>query len=76
MRSDIDPDVFLSEVAQLRDEFNDLGEVVSDERLTAIMLDALPEKMYSTVKVKSIRDSDLELEEIISKTKTIFINHS
>ena len=28
MRSDIDSDVFVSEVFQLRDEFSDLGEVV------------------------------------------------
>ena len=33
MRSDIDPDVFLSEAFQLRDELSDLGEAVSDERL-------------------------------------------
>ena len=40
MRSDIDPDVFLSEVFQLLDELNDyLGETVTDERLTTIILD-------------------------------------
>ena len=32
--------------------------------------------MYSTVKMQSVRDSDLELEEIIGMMKTIFINHS
>ena len=31
--------------------------------------------MYSTVKMQSIRDPDLGLEEITSTTKTIFINH-
>ena len=30
------PDVFLSEIFQLRDELSDLGEVISDERLTII----------------------------------------
>ena len=44
MMSGINPDVFLSEVVQLRDELNDLGEVVSNERLTTVILDALPEK--------------------------------
>ena len=40
MRSDVDPDVFLSEVFQLLDELNDhLGETVTDERLTTIILD-------------------------------------
>ena len=50
MRSNIDLDVFLSEVVQLRDELIGLTEVVSDERLTTIILDALPEEMYSPVK--------------------------
>ena len=49
MRSDIDPDVFLSDVFQLRDELNDLSKIVFDGRLTTIILDALPEEMYSTV---------------------------
>ena len=76
MKSDIDPDVFLSEVFQLRDELSDLGKVVSNERLATIILDALPEEMYTTIKLQSIRDPDLGLEEIISMTETIFINHS
>ena len=32
--------------------------------------------MYFTIKVKPIRDSDLGLEEIMSITETIFVNHS
>ena len=76
IRSDIDPDVFLSEVFQLRDELNDLGEIATDESLTNIILDALLEEMYSKVKMQSVRGPELELEEIIGKIKTIFINHS
>ena len=45
MGSEIDPEVFLSEVFQLRDELNDLGEVVTDECLTFILLDAFQEYM-------------------------------
>ena len=66
MRSDVDPDVFLSEVFQLRDELDDLGETATNERLTTIIVDALPEEMYSTVKMQSVRDPDVGLEEIIS----------
>ena len=73
MRSDINPDVFLSEFFQLRDELSDLGEVVSNKSLVTIILDALPEESYSTIKVQSIRDPDLWLEEIISMMKTISI---
>ena len=76
MRSDIDPNAIISEVFQLRDKLSDLGEVFSDERLTSIIIDALSEEMYSTVKVQLIRDPDLGLEEIISMMETIFINHS
>ena len=76
MSSDIDSDVFISQVYQLRDEFSDLGEIVFNERLSTAILDALPEEMYSTVKIQTIRDLDLEIGEIISMTNTIFINHS
>ena len=53
VRFDPDPDLFFF---QPRDEINDLGEVVSDEYLTTIILDALPENTYSTNKVHSVRD--------------------
>ena len=59
MRSDIDPHVSLSEFFQQRDELSDLNEVVSEDRSTSIISDALPEEMYSTVEVKSIRDPRL-----------------
>ena len=75
MSSDIDPDAFLSRVSQLRDEFGDLGEIVSNERLAIAILDAVSEEMYSTVKTQSIRDPDLRLEEVIRMTKTIFMYH-
>ncbi|CAN0410988.1 unnamed protein product, partial [Ascophyllum nodosum] len=64
MRSDIDPNVFLSEVFQLREELDDLGEKITDESLTTIILDVLPEEIYSSVKIQSIRDPDLGLEKI------------
>ena len=78
MRSHVEPYVFLSEVFQLRDELDNLGETVTDERLTTIILDALSEEMYSTVvKMQLVRDPDLGLEEeIIGTIKTISICHS
>ena len=56
MRFNIDHDVFLSEGFQLRDELSDLSKVVSNEHLTTIILDALPEERYSKLKVQSIKD--------------------
>ena len=63
MQVDTDSDVILSEINQIRDELNVLDGAVSTERLTTIILDALPaEIMYSTVKIEAIRDPDLSLE--------------
>ena len=62
MKLDADPDVFLSEINQIRDELGVLDETVSTERLTAILLDALLAEMYSTVKLEAIRDPDLSIE--------------
>ena len=45
-----------SEVFQLRDELNGLGEDVSDEHLTTIILDALLEEVYSIIKNWRTRD--------------------
>ena len=68
--------MFLSEVFQLRDELNGFGKTATNERLTTIILGALSEEMYSTVKMQSMRGPDLGLEEIMGMMKTIFINHS
>ena len=51
--------MLLFEGFQLRDELRDLGEVVSNEHLTIIILDALPEERYSKVKLQSIKDPRL-----------------
>ena len=59
MRADTDPDMFPSEVFQLRDKLSDLGEVVSIERLTTIILDASPTEKYSKTKIQPVRDPDL-----------------
>ena len=75
MKPDTDPDVFLSAINQIRDELGVLDETISTERLTPIILDALPAKMYSTVKLEAIRDLDLSLEHIQRMMRTIFINH-
>ena len=75
-RADTDPDVFLSEIHQTRDELSDLDEIVSTERLTTIILDAFPVERYPTVKLEAIPDLDLSLEQIQPMMRTIFINYS
>ena len=76
MKPDTDPNVFLSEINQVRDELGVLDETVSTERLTTIILDALPAEKYSTVKLEAIRDPDLSSEQIQRMMRAIFINHS
>ena len=76
MKSDTDPDVFLSDINQICNELGALDETISTERITTIILDALPADMYSTVKLEAIRDPDLSLEQIQRMMRTIFINHS
>ena len=76
MKPDTDPDVFLSEINQICNELSALDETISTERLTTIILDALPVNMYSTVKLEAVRDPDLSLEQIQLMMRTIFINHS
>ena len=48
IKPNIDADVVLSEVFQQHDESSDLGEVVSIEGLTAILLDSLSKEKYFT----------------------------
>ena len=76
MKSDTDPDDFLSDINQICNELGALDETISTERMTTIILDALPSDMYSTVKLEAIRDPDLSLEQIQRMMRTIFINHS
>ena len=54
MRVDIHPDVFISEVYKLRDKLSDFDEVVSTERLTTIILDALPAEKYLAIKNQAL----------------------
>ena len=46
MKPDTDPDVFLSEINQICNKLGALDEAISTERLTTIILDALPADMH------------------------------
>ena len=71
-----DADMFLSKVFQLRDKLSDLGEIVFNGCSKTIILDALPDELYSTIKVQSIREPEFGLEKIIGMMRAMFINHS
>ena len=71
MRANTNPDMFLSEVFQLRDELSDLGEVIYNELLTTIVRDALPTEKCATIKIQAIKDPDLCLEEIANRDESL-----
>ena len=73
MKPDTDPDVFLSEINQIRDELSVLDKAVSIERLTTRVFDALLAEMYSIVKLQAILDHNLSLEQIQQMMRAIFI---
>ena len=54
MRAVADPNVFRSEVYQLRNKLSGLNEVVSTERLTIVLFNALPAEKYSARKIQGI----------------------
>ena len=74
MKPDTDPDVFLSGINQIRNELSVLDEAIPTERLTTLILDALPAEMYLALNLEAIRDPDLSLEHIQWMMRTIF-NH-
>ena len=58
-----DPDTFLSRVYQLRDELENAGETVSEERMTDIVLEGLTSD-YDLIKYNAERDPDLSIQDI------------
>ena len=75
MKPDTHADVFLSKINQIRDELSVLDETISTERLTIIILDALPAEIYSTVKLEAIQNPDLSLQYIQWMMRVKCINH-
>ena len=51
IEADTDPDVFVADAYELRDELRDLNEVVSTDRLATTIFDALPGEKYSTITI-------------------------
>ncbi|CAM9980923.1 unnamed protein product, partial [Sphacelaria rigidula] len=68
-----DPDVFLSNIYQIKDELNNMNESVSDERLTDIIIEGLADD-YSQIKYDAERDPDLSLSQIESTMRNSYVN--
>ena len=76
IRADTDPDIFVAEAYELRDELSDLNEVVSTNCMATTIFDALPAEKYSTITIQTTNSPNLSLGEVKSVMKAISINHS
>ncbi|CAM9796794.1 unnamed protein product, partial [Sphacelaria rigidula] len=73
MAPDQDPDVFFSTVFQLRDELRCVGEVVSEERLTDIIIEGISDE-YDLIKYNAERDLDLSISDIENTMRNMYAN--
>ena len=68
-----DPDTFLSRVYQLRDELENAGETVSEERLTDIVLEGLTSD-YAMIKYNAECDPDISIQDIETTMRNMYAN--
>ncbi|CAN0018277.1 unnamed protein product, partial [Sphacelaria rigidula] len=68
-----DPDTFLSKVYQLRDELDNVGEAISEERLADIMIEGLTSE-YDLIKYNAERDPDLSIQSIETTMRNMYAN--
>ena len=78
IRADTDPDMFVAEAYELRDERSDLNKVVllSTDCMATGIFDALPAEKYLTITIQAMNNPDLSLGEVKSVMKEISIKHS
>ncbi|CAN0074651.1 unnamed protein product, partial [Sphacelaria rigidula] len=68
-----DPDTFLIKVYQLRDELDNVGEVISEEGLTDIVIEGLASE-YDLIKYSAERDPDLSIQSIGTTRRNMYAN--
>ncbi|CAM9895274.1 unnamed protein product, partial [Sphacelaria rigidula] len=68
-----DLDTFLSKVYQLRDELDNVGEAISEERLTDIVIEGLTSE-YDLIKCNAERDPDLSIQSIETTMQNMYAN--
>ncbi|CAN0032159.1 unnamed protein product, partial [Sphacelaria rigidula] len=66
-------DTFLSKVYQLRDELDNVGEAISEERRTDIVLEGLT-SVYDLIKYNAERDPDLSVQSIEITVRNVYAN--
>ena len=74
MDVDQDPDAFLHDMTELRDELQLLGSPIPDDQFLNIILDCLPEQLYSGIKYEAETKEDLTLEQAVYTMRNLYIN--
>ncbi|CAM9523918.1 unnamed protein product, partial [Sphacelaria rigidula] len=68
-----DPDVFLTKIYELRDQLVYMGEPISDERLTDIVVEGLTDE-YDRIKYDAERDPDFSISDIEITMRNMYSN--
>eukprot|EP00752_Nemacystus_decipiens_P017171 g15384.t1 len=74
MDVDQDPDAFMHDMTELRDELTLLGSPIPDDQFMNIILDCLPEQLYSGIKYEAETKEDLTLEQALYTMRNLYIN--
>ncbi|CAM9355662.1 unnamed protein product, partial [Sphacelaria rigidula] len=68
-----DPDVFLTKIYELRDQLVYMGEPISDDRLTDIVVEGLTDE-YDRIKYDAERDPDFGISDIKVTMRNMYSN--
>eukprot|EP00903_Cladosiphon_okamuranus_P021527 g19790.t1 len=69
-----DPDAFMHDMTELRDELQLLGSPIPGDQFLNIILDCLPEQLYSSIKYEAETKEDLTLEQALYTMRNLYIN--
>eukprot|EP00903_Cladosiphon_okamuranus_P021708 g19957.t1 len=69
-----DPDAFMHDMTELRDELQLLESPIPDEQFLNIILDCLSEQLYSGTKYEPETKEDLTLEQTLYTMRNLYIN--
>eukprot|EP00903_Cladosiphon_okamuranus_P020859 g19157.t1 len=69
-----DPDAFMHDMTELRDELQLLGSPIPDDQFLNIILDCLPEQLYSGIKYEAETKEDFTLEQALYTMRNLYIN--
>eukprot|EP00903_Cladosiphon_okamuranus_P014960 g13848.t1 len=69
-----DPDAFMHDMTELRDELQLLGSPIPDDQFLNIFLDCLPEQLCSGIKYEAETKEDLTLEQALYTMRNLYIN--